>query len=63
MGFKVVWHGLENESIAKSINNSIMEFRVEKTCKVLNSLGIQSDVVLSLIKERRDTENDTISVK
>lgn len=54
MGLKVVWHGLENESIAKSINNSIMEFRVEKTCKVLNSLGIQRDVVLSLIKERRD---------
>ena len=61
MGLKVVWHGLENESIAKSINNSIMEFRVEKTCKVLNNLGIQRDIVLSLIKEHRTTENDTIS--
>lgn len=63
MGLEVVWHGLENESIAKSINNSILEFRVEKTCKVLNSLGIQSDVVNSLIQERRVSENDTISEK
>lgn len=63
MGLEVVWHGLENESIAKSINNSIMEFRVEKTCKVLNSLGIQRDVVLSLIQERRDAINDVISDK
>ena len=63
LGLKVVWHGLENESIAKSINNSIMDFRVAKTCKVLNNLGIQRDVVLSLIKEHRTTENDTISEK
>lgn len=63
MGLEVVWHGLEDESIAKSINNSIMEFRVEKTCKVLNNLGIQRDVVLSLIQERRDAINDTISEK
>lgn len=60
MGLEVVWHGLEDESIAKSINNTIMEFRIEKTCKVLNSLGVQRDVVLSLIEERRTTENDTI---
>lgn len=63
MGLEVIWHGLENESIAKSINNSIMEFRVEKTCKVLNNLGIQRDVVLSLIQERRDAINDVISDK
>lgn len=63
MGLEVVWHGLENESIAKSINNSILEFRVEKTCKVLNSLGIQRDVVNSLIKEHRDAINDVISDK
>ena len=63
MGLEVVWHGLEDESIAKSINNTIMEFRIEKTCKVLNSLGIQRDVVISLIKESRVSENDTISEK
>lgn len=63
MGLEVVWHGLENESIAKSINNTIMEFRVEKTCKVLNNLGIQRDVVLSLIQEHRDAINDVISDK
>lgn len=63
MGLEVVWHGLENESIAKSINNTILEFRVEKTCKVLNNLGIQRDVVLSLIQEHRDAINDVISDK
>jgi hypothetical protein len=63
LGLEVVWHGLENESIAKSINNTILEFRVEKTCKVLNNLGIQRDVVLSLIQEHRDAINDVISDK
>ena len=63
MGFKVVWHGLNNESVAKSISQSIMEFRVEKTCKALLSLGIQNDVVLSLIKNQIDTFSNSLSKK
>jgi len=58
MGFKVVWHGLEDESIDKSISRSIMEFRIEKTCKVLNQLGVQSDIVHSLIKDCIETTID-----
>lgn len=60
MDFKVVWHGLENEMVAKSVSQSIMEFRVEKTCRILVTLGIKRDVVLSLIKERIDTLNDNL---
>ena len=63
MGFKVIWHGLNNESVAKSISQSIMEFRVEKTCKALVNLGIQSDVVLSVIKDQIDTSGDSHSKK
>lgn len=50
-GYRVVWHGMKDEKTAKAFYQTLLEFRVEKTCKVLRNLGIQREDVLSLIKE------------
>ena len=41
LGYRVVWHGLEDEKAAKAFYQTLLEFRVEKTCKALRDLGIQ----------------------
>lgn len=50
-GYRVVWYGLEDEKAAKAFYQTLLEFRVEKTCKVIRDIGIQREEVLSLIKE------------
>lgn len=52
MALKAIIHGLDDKESYKKIIDSLTEYRVEKTFKVLKSMGIQSDTILSVLNEK-----------